>query len=272
MRARPRSRPSCVLPRPCSSPGCGQLLLKVLRPAPTEGPAAILTELFCWLWVFVWFEVLPWTGVPWDSLRTAAASNSKVRLVAAALGISFAALGASLDDCRWIEVSSLAHMRAMLADQDASATQPAVIPIVALARRRSWRVILVQSAVATLSVICLAPPFPYYNTVTIFIAAGGASICFIALVVLYSSLVALFEYRDLLGVGGNNHVETRPVRFLFAVASPLLGLMYWSWITRDPSPHTIEDSVRAGTLKASQWILVFQAVSRATWLSHDFLA
>lgn len=84
------------------------LLIAWLRPAPTEGAAAILTELFCWLWVFVWFEVLPWTGVPWSSSRTAAASNSKVRLVAAALGISFTALGASLDDCRWIEVSSVA--------------------------------------------------------------------------------------------------------------------------------------------------------------------
>ena len=132
--------------------------------------------------------------------------------------------------------------------------------------------ILVQSAVATLSVICLEPPFPYYNTVTILIAAGGASICFIALTVLYSSFVALFEYRDLLGVGGNNNVETRPVRLLLAVVSPLLGVMYWSWITRDPSPHTIEDSVRAGALKAAQWILLFQAVSRSSWPPRNFLA
>ena len=83
------------------------LLVAWIRPPPTEGSSIILTELFCWLWVFTLFELLPATGVPWDFLRTAAATNSKFRLVAAALGISFSALGASLDDCRWIEVSWL---------------------------------------------------------------------------------------------------------------------------------------------------------------------
>ena len=83
------------------------LLIAWARLPPTEGASVILTELFCWLWILVLFELLPATGVPWDFLRTAAATNSKVRLVVAALGISFAALGASLDDCRWIEVSRL---------------------------------------------------------------------------------------------------------------------------------------------------------------------
>lgn len=141
------------------------------------------------------------------------------------------------------------------------AHQPAIIPILTLIRRRSWRTVLVQTCVAALSVACLAPLFPNFNTVTIAIVTAAASICFIALSVLYSSLVAIFEYRELLGVGGNNNIETRPIRIIVAVATPLLGLMYWSWIKRDNSPHTVDASISAGVLKAAQWVLLFQAVS-----------
>ena len=139
--------------------------------------------------------------------------------------------------------------------------QPALVPIVALVRRRPWRDILIQSLVAVASVLCLAPTFWSYNTVTTLIAAGAATCCLVSLTVLYSCLVSLFEYRDLLGVGGNNNVEIRPLRFIIAVACPLLGTMYWSWIQRDASFHEITDSITAGALKAVQWVFLFQAVS-----------
>lgn len=140
------------------------------------------------------------------------------------------------------------------------AIQPAIIPFLALIRRQPWRTILVQTLVAALSVACLAPSFPDFNTVTILIVSAAAFICFVALLILYSSLVSVFEYRDLLGVGGNNSIETKPVRIVFAAAGPLLGMMYWSWIVRDNSPHSINASILAGALEAAQWVFLFQAV------------
>ncbi|RYP39937.1 hypothetical protein DL766_000146 [Monosporascus sp. MC13-8B] len=221
------------------------LLIAWFRPPPTEGPSAILTEIFCWLWLSVWFEFLPWSGVPWSFLYTAAANDSKIRLGAIAISIAFAALGKSLDDCRWIE--------------------PAVIPALTIIRRRSWPIVLVQSSVAALSILCVKPLFQFYNTVTIAIVTGAASLCFVALVVLYNSLIAVFERRDLLGVGGRNNVETKPIRVISAVVLPLLGLMYWSWIKRDGSPHAIGSSISEGAVKAVQWIFLFQATQNLPW-------
>lgn len=83
------------------------LLVGWFRPAPAEGPQELLTELCCWPWLLLWFEVIPWTGIQWTLTKVGPADDNRLGLCLVSVGIVFTAVGRSLDDCRWIQVSCI---------------------------------------------------------------------------------------------------------------------------------------------------------------------
>ncbi|TPX14747.1 uncharacterized protein E0L32_005142 [Thyridium curvatum] len=130
-------------------------------------------------------------------------------------------------------------------------------------RQAGWKSVLSQSMLSSISMYLLRPPFERFNSTTIAIVGGAATICFLALDTAYVSLIELFEKPDLLA--RKRTVYTRPIAIICAITMPLLAVAYWAWICLDNTPHRFVDSLTTGALVATQWILLFQAARYESW-------